>query len=120
MKKGTKRKLIDQSGQALIETVVLFPLVASCFILCLLFFNVYAQQLWMDHQLYQSLVCMAKGHTSYTCEKKMKKKIKSFLWAGRLEETKLYKKANKWQGTFVWRTQFWRIPFRKTFELKKF
>ena len=105
------------SGQALIETLILLPLVCSCFILSLLFFHVHAQQLWIDHQLYQSLICLAKGKTKINCKNQMEKKIKTFLWIGKLKNIQLYKGENEWRGLFTWETGFWQIQFRKKFEL---
>ncbi len=107
------------SGQALGETLVLLPLAVSCFILCFLFFHVHAQHLWMDHQLYQSLVCLAKGQTKPHCENQMEKKIETFLWTGRLQNIQFYKKENEWKGSFIWNTKFWRIQFRQKLQLKK-
>ena len=110
---------MKQSGQAVIEIIILLPLIASCFILCLLFFHVQAQHLWMDHQLYQSLICIARGKTKLSCETQMKKKIKSFLWTGKLKNIQLYQGKNKWKGSFIWETGFWRIKLKKQINLKR-
>ena len=108
-----------QKGQVLVETLVLLPLIYSCFILCLLFFFMYAQHLWMDHQLYQSLLCMAKGKTKPYCESQMKRKIASFLWIGELNNIQFHKRKNGWRGLFIWETEFWRIQFSKQFIMRK-
>lgn len=107
------------SGQVLGETLVLLPLVGLCFIFCLLFFHVHAQHLWMDHQLYQSLICLAKGQPKRHCENQMEKKIANFLWTGKLQNIQLYKKQNEWKGSFIWNTRFWKIQFRQRLHLKK-
>ena len=116
-----KKKLtMKQSGQAVIEMIILLPLIASCFILSLLFFHVHIQHLWMDHQLYQALICLAKGKTKLTCETQMKKKIKSFLWSGQLKNVQFHQPGEKkWKGEFIWKTGFWRIKFIKQINLKR-
>ena len=118
----TKQKLQaekskKQKGQALTEALIALPLASACFVLCLWLFHSYTQQLWMDHQLYQSLICLAKGERKSHCEKKMNQKIKSFLWTGKLKNINLYKKKAEWGGSFTWETTFLKVPFKKT--LKK-
>ena len=110
---------MKQSGQAVIEMIIVLPLITSCFILCLLFFHVHAQYLWMDHQLYQSLICLARGKTKLSCETQMKKKIKSFLWTGKLENIQLHSGDKKWKGSFIWKAGFWQIKFKKQINLNR-
>ena len=114
-----KNKYKTSSGQAVVEVLLLLPLLCSCFILCLFFFQLHAQHLWMDHQLYQSLICLAQGKTEKSCENRMKEKIKAFLWMGKLKKVHFYKRENEWKGVFTWETGFWQIPFEKTLRFKK-
>lgn len=107
-----------RSGQAVIETMVLLPLVTAGFMLCFLFFHVHAQHLWMDHQLYQALICLAKGKTKANCETQMKKKIKSFLWFGKLQNIQFHAREKKWTASLIWKTVFWQIKFKKQINLK--
>ena len=107
----------NKKGQALTEALITLPLASACFVLCLWLFHSYTQQLWMDHQLYQSLICLAKGENKSHCKNKMDQKIKSFLWVGELKNIKLDNKNGKWSGAFIWKTSFLKIPFKKT--LKK-
>jgi len=106
-------------GQVLIETLVLLPVITVCFLLSLLFFHVHAQSLWMDHQLYQSLICMAKQQPKKYCINKMQKNIKSFLWTGHLKSIRYHKKPNEWHGFFTWENQFWTLHFKKKINLKR-
>ena len=117
-KKSALAKKKKHSGQVLLETLILLPLTGACFILCLLFFHVHAQHLWMDHQLYQALICLSKGKTKPKCENQMNKKIKAFLWTGKLNNIQFKKKEREWTGFFTWETGFWRIRFRKKLNLK--
>jgi hypothetical protein len=112
-----EHSLIKNKGQVLLEALILLPLISTCFILCLLFFHVHAQHLWMDHQLYQSLICLSKGETRQHCKRKMEKKIKSFLWMGRLNNIQFKKGGNVWAGSFNWEGGFWKIRFRKRINL---
>ncbi len=108
-----------QSGQAVMEALFLLPLVCACFILCFLFFHVHAQHLWMDHQLYQSLICLAKGKKQINCKTRMETKIKTFLWMGKLKDIQFYKGKKEYRGFFIWETGFWRIRFAKKIHLGK-
>ena len=108
-------RLNKKSGQALIETLLILPLICACFSVCLLSFHVHAQYLWMDHHLYQALICLAKGKKD--CKDNMTKKIKSFLWAGSLNNIQFKTTENKWSGTFTWQTFLWKIPFKKHLKL---
>lgn len=107
--------LNKKSGQALIEALLVLPLVCASFSVCLLFFHVHAQYLWMDHHLYQALICLAKGKKD--CKDNMTKNIKSFLWVGQLNDIQFKTTENKWSGTFTWQTLFWKISFRKNLKL---
>ena len=106
------------SGQVLVEALVLLPLVCSCFVLCFLIFQVYAQHLWMKHQLYQSLICLTKGQEKSYCKNQMEKKIKAFLWNGKLKNIQFYGKEKEWKGAFIWKTRFWKIQFRQKLNLQ--
>ena len=108
-----------RTGQAMIEMLLLLPLAGACFVLCLLFFHAHTQYLWMDHQLYQGLICLAKGNTHTLCKNQMEQKIKSFLWTGRLKHVRFQQWENKWTGNFTWKTGFWKIRFKKTLNLNK-
>lgn len=110
--------LKKSSGQAFIELTILLPLVCSCFFLSLFMFQVYTQQLWMDHQLYQALICIAKGKQKFNCQNKMQKNIKSFLHIGKLKNINLSKKNEEINGIFTWKTPLWNIKFQKKFNLK--
>ena len=103
-----------KKGQALTEALMAGPVVIACFVLCIGLFHGYTQQLWIDHQLYQSLICLAKGESQSRCAKTMKQKIKAFLWIGKLKNIKLYKQEEKWSGSFTWETPWWKIPFKKS------
>ena len=115
--KQTKKHNRRASGQAMMETLISLPLISACFILCLLFFHAFAQTLYMDHQLYQSLICLAEGKPKTDCEKTLQQKVKSFFWTGKLKNIKFKKGEEKWSGQFTWETGFWTIPFQQT--LKK-
>ena len=105
-------------GQTIIEALLVLPLAGACFIVCLLFFHVYAQYLWMDHHLYQALICLAKeGHN---CKDNMTQKIKSFLDIGQLKNIQFKITENKWSGSFIWETSFWTIPLKKNLSQEGF
>ncbi|MDE0519011.1 MAG: hypothetical protein OXH36_05610, partial [Bdellovibrionales bacterium] len=72
------------------------------------------QHLWMDHQLYQSLICLAKGEKQRNCKNQMREKIKIFLWMGKLKNIHFYKEEKKWKGMFTWQAAFWKVSFKKT------
>ena len=104
-------------GQILIESLILLPLTSACLILSLLFFFLYSQYLWMDHQLYQALLCSAKGRSSAVCTYQMQKKIKSFLWMGHITNIQIKKSFSGFKGFFIWKHPFWNLSFQKEIRL---
>ena len=162
----------------MVELMILSPLIYTLVFVCLFGFYTYTQHLWIHHQLYQALICMASessnpplvnnlplgglrplltdklaslkrpqptvisslvsnprsGFTSQKerskkrvtarnpprgCEGEMRRRIKALLLVGKLTRVKFKKGASKWSGSFIWKTKFWQIPYKKTLTLKK-
>ena len=111
-------QLKQKSGQAVVEMVIGLPLVAVCLMVTLLFFQLQAQRLWLDYQLYQSLICLARGETKIHCKRNLHKQSKYFLWMGRLTDVHLYKGGqNQWTGTLTWKGLYWNLHFKKNLNL---
>ena len=188
----------------MVELMILSPLIYTLVFVCLFGFYTYTQHLWIQHQLYQALICMAsessnpplvnnlplgglrplltqetsslkgfassgkaprsgftsqkerskkrvtarnprsgglrplltnplsslkKSHSTVIpslvnnpprgCEGEMRRRIKALLLVGKLTRVKFKKGASKWSGSFIWKTKFWQIPYKKTLTLKK-
>ena len=107
-----------ESGQAVIEMVLAIPLIATCLIVFLLFFHVQAQRMWLDYQLYQAVICMARGEGIISCKKKFYNQSKNFLWLGKLTDIHLYKRrSNQWKGAVTWKGVYWNLRLTKNLNL---
>ncbi len=109
-RKNGKRK---QSGQAIGELMILLPSISSIFIFCFLFFYIFTQHLWMDHHLYQSLICLAEGETQARCKNRFREKTNPFLFIGKITNLKFHENKWQWKGSFIWENFFGSIHFNK-------
>ncbi len=89
-------------GQAVMEMVMFLPLAFGGLVVCLFVFYTCSKQLWVDHQLYQFLICLSQRVNQLKCQRKLKKGIRSFLWMGdKIKTLKFNGKENKWSGYLV-------------------
>ena len=99
MFKKTHKLLKAQSGQSLIEAVVVsFLLIASLQGLFVLSW-ISVQKIWMEHQLYQAVLCVAEQKAKIKCESQLMQNIQSFNRLGRLKLLFISEK----KGELVWR-----------------
>ena len=90
------------NGQSVIE--VLCVCLSLIFILKVLFivFWLTAGSLWMDHQLYQKLICLAEGRSQTLCQKRLAKNIKIFHPVGTFIPPQIKNRRNLWKGKIQW------------------
>ena len=106
-----------QTGQGSIETLALL----TTFILTikggLMLFWLLAGHLWMDHQLYQHLVCRAQGQMEALCTEKLLKESKRFIFTGAVKNIKIRRQNNSWKGSLDWNIRGFSIPIIRTLKL---
>lgn len=68
----------------------------------LLVFWLTAGSLWVDHQLYQKLVCLAEGRSQALCREKLITNIKALHPMGVVTHFQTDKRRNLWTGKIKW------------------
>lgn len=68
----------------------------------LLVFWLTAGSLWVDHQLYQKLVCRAEGRSQTLCREKLIKNIQALHPTGVVTHFQIRKGKNLWKGGIKW------------------
>lgn len=71
-------KLLNNSGQALVETVLSLPVVVAGVTMILVGLHSLSFYYWFDHWTYESAVCLIKENSEWDCEKKLKAKLEIF------------------------------------------
>ena len=92
----------QRSGQSVIEV---FCICLSLILILKGMFVVFwltAGSLWMDHQLYQKLICLAEGRPQALCREKLIKNIKTLHPMGTLTHSQMRKGQNLWKGKIKW------------------
>lgn len=73
--------------------------------------------IWMDHQLYQHLICRAKGHSEIFCAKKLMVEAEKFTPNGTIANVKAVYLNGIWKGSLNWNIQRISIPIKQTLKL---
>lgn len=90
------------NGQSVIEVLCI------CFSLILILKGIFvvfwlmAGSLWVDHQLYQKLICLAEGRPQILCQKRLIKNIKTLHPLGTLTHSQMRRGKNLWKGKIKW------------------
>lgn len=114
-KKGVNRyKSIGQGNlEALLLVIIFILIIKGGF----MFFWLLAGNLWLDHQLYQNLICRAKGHSEIFCEKKLLKEVRKFTWIGSIQNIESIQLNNSWKGSLNWKIGGISVPIKQVLEL---
>lgn len=100
------------NGQAMMEAVIAMTLGIATLIICLFLFHGYVRKIWVDHHLYQSLICVAKREEIQNCKKILIQRVKHFLWLGKLKKIQLKGKGNQWKGIVITENIYGRFVFQ--------
>ena len=113
---GRKEKLFFnfKRGQGVLESCL-----AALPVFFLLFFSfqfifVMAGKIYLDHQLYEALLCVSKGVSKETCEWNLRKKSRTFLSAGSKLSVWLDGSTRGGRASALWEVKPWKIQFKKT------
>ena len=88
----------SQRGQSLIEVLLVFFFLGLCLPTLLSVSWILIQKIWIEHQLYQAVVCMAEQYPKIQCESQLREKIKALSPLGELKSLILSEK----KGELVW------------------
>ena len=89
----------NQTGQTLIEALVFFLALIVMTNIILILFWIFVNLLWMEHQLYQGILCVAQQKELFVCEHNVLTNIKKLNDLGDLKSLNL--KPN--QGELLWK-----------------
>ena len=111
-----------QKGQSLVETLIislgLIALVKLSFILCWIFINI----LWMEHQLYQGLVCFAQQKKLEQCQYRVLRQIEKLDTLGTIKSLKIKRISKGMERVnsmaFLQQELFYQTDFKPPYSIK--
>ena len=82
----------------MLELVVSLPIILTALCLCLLLVHTYIRKIWVDHHLYQALICAAKRQPIHICKENLIQQSKKLYFLGKIQSIQLKGGGNKWTG----------------------
>ena len=92
----------NQKGQAFVETTIVMLTMILLIKLTMVLFLFIFSSLWIQHSLYQGLVCLAEGREVSYCKENIKTQIKRVVPLGHIQNIKLLEKHNNSLGSLTW------------------
>ena len=109
--------LKNQKGQSLIEFLLLvLGFIASIKGVFLLFWLV-TNLFWIEHHLYESLICMAEKRNKVFCKKTALNEIKKINKTGELKNINFFGSYKDWKGSIDWRFYKWDFAIQSSLNL---
>ena len=107
-----------QAGQGTVETLILFTTLVLMFKGGLMLFWLLIGNLWMDHQLYQHLICRAQGQKEIFCVRQLLMKTEKLISKENIKDIQvIHQSRNVWKGSLNWKIFKFSIPIKQTLEL---
>ena len=97
-----QKKSRCQKGQGLIETLILSLVLIIIIKFILAVFWIFISSLWMEHQLYQGVLCVAQQKETTLCKQKALQKIKQLSSLGKIQDLTIKQAQNKYKGEMLW------------------
>lgn len=91
-----------QKGQSIVELMFISLAVIVLIKSILILFWIVISLLWMEHQLYQGLVCAAQQKNTKLCESITIQQIKKLNPLGAIKFLKIKKFKDAWKGEIQW------------------
>ena len=104
-------------GQAMMEAMIAMPLGMAVLIICLFWFHAYVRKIWVEHHLYQSLICVARREGIQNCKNVLIQRVQNFLWLGKLKKIQLKGGGNQWNGRVITKNIYGRSVFQSRVNL---
>ena len=108
----------NKKGQSHIELLVVSFVLITLVKGILILFWIFTNFLWMEHQLYQGLICRAEKRPISMCKTKVLNQIKKLNQIGEFTEIKLAEFNNQWKGHLKWRFYKWTFTIKSQLNLK--
>ena len=109
--------LYGKKGQSLVETLVFCLALSFLTQAVLLFFLTAVSFIYMEHQLYQGILCAARGEGAHYCKTKALEQIKKFNPAGQVIFLKINHFQKEGKGVIKWRFLKTNFFIRQTLRL---
>ena len=106
----------DSGGQTILEFLALLALLIFSLKTGLILLWILTGRLWLDHQLYQNLVCRAKGQTEKICSARFLEESRKLVLKGRITDIKISRQRRLYKGSLIWKIKNLKIPVRQTFK----
>ena len=90
------------SGQSVIEVLGVCLSLILLLKGILLVFWLTAGSIWVDHQLYQKLICLAEGRSQVLCRENLIKNIRTLHPTGTVTHFQIRNERNLWKGGIKW------------------
>ena len=103
-------------GQTILEFLAMLALLIFSLKGGLLLLWILTGRLYLDHQLYQLLVCRAKGQTENICSARFLKESRKFVLKGKITDIKISRQRRLYKGSLIWNVTNLKIPVRQTFK----
>lgn len=108
---------LSQKGQSLIEALILSLALLTLFHFSLLTVWMGINILWMEHQLYQGVLCSAQQKNIKLCKGTVLKKIRNFNPLGKIKSLRITNSQKEWKGEILWRFYKKEFLIRQTLSL---
>ena len=100
--KTIQKKGGNPKGQGLLEALILSLALITLIYCTLLFFWMGTSLLWIEHQLYQGIVCVAEQKELNLCKQRVLKQINKLNSVGVIKALKIQNFQNQWKGEILW------------------
>lgn len=91
-----------QKGQSVVEILILSIVLIGITKLILIVAWLYINFIWMEHQLYQGILCVAEQKKELFCKQKTLKEIKKLNPLGKMNSLKIKQNQNRYKGELLW------------------
>ena len=108
----------NKKGQSNIEVALLSFILIVLIKGSLVLFWIFTNFLWVEHQLYQGLICRAEKKATAVCKMKVLTNIKKLNKSGDFININLTGFDNKWKGSIKWKFYKWAFSIKSHLDLK--
>ena len=93
---------MERGGQSALEFLCVFLGLILLLKGVMIVFHLTVGSLWMDHQLYQNLICLAEGQPPALCQKALIRNIRKISPVGTISHLRTGSELNRRQGEIKW------------------
>lgn len=102
----------SQRGSSVIEACILLLLSLQIFLGVLGLVAFMSAQLWLRHQSYEALICLAQGQSPNHCEAQLRAAAVAVVPFGQISQVRLWERRNHWNIHMEWRINSkWQLQF---------